>query len=265
MTSPIPILLYHGVAPEGPEALAPFVLHPARFAEHMAVLADRGTTTLTVSALVDLLDRGEVPAPGTALVTFDDGLADFGEHAWPVLERFGIASTLYVVTGCVGGPAEWLRPFGDPVPDMLSWDQVLDLDGAGCEIGAHSRTHRELDTLAPPDLGDEVRTSRTVLSSRLGHPVRSFAYPHGYHGPTVVSAVQAAGYDSACAVRNLLSSTTDNRFALARYTVTADLSTDDLVRVLDGDLVGVAPRREQVRTRAWRTYRRAKTRVGAAR
>ncbi len=263
--APIPILLYHGVAPEGPEALAPWVMDPDRFAAHMTALARRGVVALRVSELVDLLAAGQQPPESTVVVTFDDGLADFGEHAWPVLRDLDLPATLYVVTGYVGAEAEWLRPFGAPVPRMLTWDEVIGLDRGGCEIGSHSQRHPELDTLGCDVLCDEVRTSRTVLSMQLGHPVRSFAYPHGYHGKAVVRAVRDAGYDSACAVRNMLSSAGDDPFTLARVTVTADVDVDGLERILDGDGLAVAPAPEQVRTRAWRAYRRARTTVGGRR
>jgi len=43
----------------------------------------------------------------TAVVTFDDGYADFVTGALPVLERMGIPVTLFVSTGLVGSDAEF--------------------------------------------------------------------------------------------------------------------------------------------------------------
>jgi len=44
-------------------------------------------------------------------LTFDDGYADFAEHALPVLERFGAPATLFVCPGMVEGGAQlwWLQ------------------------------------------------------------------------------------------------------------------------------------------------------------
>ncbi|WP_421119918.1 polysaccharide deacetylase family protein [Aquihabitans daechungensis] len=260
----VPILLYHGVDTDVPGRLAPYVMSPGLFAEHMQLLADLGRPTTTVSEHVDRLTRGEDPAEGTVLVTFDDGLADFGRHAWPVLRDLDLACTLYVVSGRVGEQAEWLAPLG-ATPPMLTGDDLLALDAQGCEIGAHSVSHPELDTLARHELGPEVRGARTDLSVRLGHPVRSFAYPHGYHDRRVVDEVRRAGYHSACAVRNMLSSTDDDPFALARITIGATCGVDDLRRVLDGEGLRVAPARERLRTAGWRTYRRTRRHLAAAR
>lgn len=261
MSAPaIPILLYHGVDRDPPAALAPYVMAPERFAEHMALLADEGRPALTVSELCDRLDAGAELDPRTVLVTFDDGLADFGAHAWPVLRDHGLPATLYVVSGCVGGTARWLARFG-PAPAMLGWDDVRRLDEEGCEIGAHSVGHPELDTLSTAELTEEVRASGQALERELGHRVRSFAYPHGYHDRRVKQAARDAGYDAACAVRNLLSSPADDRFAMARVTVDASVDTAGLRRILSGEGIGVAPRPEQLRTKGWRAYRRTKRRL----
>ena len=107
----------------------------------------------------------------------------------------------------------------------------------------------------------EVRHSRQLLAEALGHPVRSFADPHGYHGARVRDQAVAAGFDSATAVGNGLSSDADDPFAITRLTVTTDMDTDTVRRALDGDHPAIGPCPERIRTKVWRTYRRAR-RIG---
>jgi len=253
---PIPVLLYHGVAPSAAPALQPWVMHPDRFAAHLDLIVERGLTPLTVSQLVDAYrDEGELPERPVA-ITFDDGMADFAEHAWPALRQRGLTATHYVVTGAIGRRVDWLDELGHDAPAMLTWDQIRALDAEGCEIGAHSVTHPELDTLRRRSIADEVGRSRRELSARLGRPVRSFAYPHGYHDRRVRAAVVAAGYDSAAAVREAFSSRRDDTLALARITLLDDVTVDRLAAVLDGEGFPVAPFAEPVRTKAWRLARR---------
>jgi peptidoglycan/xylan/chitin deacetylase (PgdA/CDA1 family) len=254
--TPIPVLLYHGVAPTAPPGLQPWVMHPDRFAAHLDLILERGLTPLTGSELVDAY-RGERDLPERPVaITFDDGLADFAEHAWPALRQRDLTATLYVVAGAVGGRAEWLTDIGGAPPPMLTWDEVRALDADGCEIGAHSLTHPELDTLRRRDIADEGDLSRRELSTQLRHPVRSFAYPHCYHDRRVRAAVVRAGYDSAAAVREAFSSRGDDTLALARITLLHDVTVDRLAAVLDGRGHPVAPFPEPVRTRAWRVARR---------
>ncbi len=261
---PVPVLLYHGVAPDAPEGLEPWVMHPERFAAHLDHLVERGVHALTVSELADAVQAGRPLPDDTVAITFDDGLADFAEHAWPALRSRDLAATLYVVSGNVGGRADWLAEQARP-PRMVTWEQLRQLDAEGCEIGGHSVTHPELDTLRRQELVEEVGQCRRDLSAGLGHPVRSFAYPHGYHDQRVRAAVVAAGYDSACAVREALSSTADDPFARARVTLRADATVADLAAVLDGRGLRVAPFAEPVRTKAWRTVRRRARRPSARR
>jgi peptidoglycan/xylan/chitin deacetylase (PgdA/CDA1 family) len=254
--TPIPVLLYHGVAPTAPASLQPWVMHPDRFAAHMDLVVERGLTPLTVSELVDAY-RGERPLPERPIaITFDDGMADFAEHAWPALRARELTATMYVVAGSIGGEVDWLDDLGDHPPAMLTADEIRALDADGCEIGAHSMTHPELDTLRRRPIGDEVELSRRELSTIVGRPVRSFAYPHGYHDRRVKDAVVRAGYDSAAAVREAFSSRGDDTLALARITVLHDVTVEQLGAVLDGQGHPVAPFPEAVRTKAWRLARR---------
>lgn len=262
--TPVPVLLYHGVDHTAAPGLRPWVMAPERFASHLDLLVERGCTAITISDLVDAVRAGaELPAR-SVVITFDDGLADFAEHAWPALRARDLTATLYVVTGAIGGRADWLADIGGPPPAMLTWDQLRELDADGCEIGAHSLSHPELDTLRAPAIDHEVALSRRELSSRLGRPVRSFAYPHGYHDRRVRAAVGRAGYDSACAVREALSSLDDDPFAIARVTLLHDVTRAHLAAVLDGRGLRVAPFREPVRTTAWRAVRRTGGRMAVA-
>jgi peptidoglycan/xylan/chitin deacetylase (PgdA/CDA1 family) len=261
----IPVLLYHGVDTTSSEGMAPYTMAPSLFEAHLDELVARGCTALTISQLVDRVAAGEPLAERTVAITFDDGLADFAVHAWPALRERDLAATLYVVAGEVNGSAEWLAGMGDPIPPLLTWDQVRQLDAEGCEIGAHSYSHPELDTLPLAEVRAEVGASRDALSAQLGKPIRSFAYPHGYHGARVRQAVRDAGFDSACAVGNGLSSTEDDRFAITRITLLADDGVDVLRTVLDGGLERVGPLKERVRTKGWRAYRRTRRRLRTAR
>ena len=256
----IPILLYHSVSEHTSGDFAPYAISPGAFAEHLDLIVERGHSALTVSDLVGLLDRGEALPERPVVITFDDGFADFAEAAWPALEARQLPATLYVTSGQVGGSSVWLSEEGAGDRPMLSWQDLRDLADAGCEIGAHTLTHPPLDCIARTAAAQEISGSKVELEDGLGRPVPSFAYPHGHHDRHVRDLVVAAGYESACAVKNALSHTEDDRFALARITVLGDVGVDGLEAYLDGRGVRTAPRRERLRTTAWRTVRRRRHR-----
>lgn len=256
MSSTIPILLYHSVSDTPHGEFGPYTVSVAQLASHLDLVLERGYTPITIGQLLDQTQHGPIPARPVVL-TFDDGFSDFAENAWPVLTRRGLSATLYVTAGCLGGRSEWLTAAKVRLP-MLSGQQLRDLAVDGCEIGAHSMTHPQLDCLPSHSAYAEIRNSKDVLEQELGACVDDFAYPHGYHSRTTKDLVRAAGYRSAAAVRNALSYDNDDRFALARVTVTSDYSTTDLQRALSGDTVSVARPREKWRTTAWRQARRLK-------
>jgi peptidoglycan/xylan/chitin deacetylase (PgdA/CDA1 family) len=139
---------------------------------------------------------------------------------------------------------------------MLRWDQLGALEAAGVEIGAHSETHSHLDVMPLSAAEREIRCSKSRLEDVLGHPVRTFAYPHGYHNARVTALVRQAGFDSACAVINAFSSTDDDRFALARLTVKAHTPLSGLTAWLAGQGTPVSTPHRRVSTRMWSLYRR---------
>ena len=102
---------------------------------------------------------------------------------------------------------------------MLSWSALGDLEKAGFEVGAHGHQHHQLDLLSIAEVTRDIALCKTLLEERLGHGVATFAYPHGYYTPRVREAVRAAGFDSACGVKNAFSHPFDDRLSLARLTV----------------------------------------------
>lgn len=263
--APVPILLYHGVGdcPEGP--LADYVLPVAEFDEHLAVLEQDGWDVWTVADLVDHVHRRYRSVPErTAVLTFDDGFAEMADVVAPRLAARGWAATLYVTTGAVGGDSDWLGDGPGARRPMLDWDGVVELDRAGWELGAHSVSHPELDVLGAERARWEIERSRDELADHLGHEVRSFAYPHGYHSAATRDLVVAAGFESACAVREARSWAGDDPFALARLTVRSGTGGAGLRALLGGAVPLASARSGRLGRSAWRAARRVRHHAGRA-
>lgn len=256
---PIPILLYHSVTDDPSPALGTYTLAPSRLRDHAAVIADQGWRVLTIAELAREMTEGNLGDEPTLALTFDDGFADTAEYAAPILAEHDFSATLYVTSGRVGAHCDWLGPEGRR--PMASWAQLRDLSASGWEIGAHSISHVELDVVAMIAAREQIRGSRAALQQALGLPVESFAYPHGYHSRRVRQEVIAAGFRTACAVKNVFSDACDDRYALARLTVTSTMTGDDLARLLSSSPTRAA-RRERPRTKAWRCYRRIRHEAG---
>lgn len=246
----VPILLYHSVSSEAEPLDAPFTLAPALFREHLEMLQSWGANTLTVSEFVEHI-RLERPVPRrSVLITFDDAYADTVEVAVPILLELGMTATVYVTTGFVDQTVRSKK--------MISWREVRSLHECGFEVGAHSESHRELDTVPRAQAQAEVQGPKQRLEQELSAPIRSYAYPHGYYTPALQRLVATSAYTSASAVRNAVSHPADDIYALSRLMMYTTTATGDLHQmVVEGKAPLSRPGRSMA-TRGWRVYRRVR-------
>jgi len=123
------------------------------------------------------------------VLTFDDGYASHGEEVFPHMAGRGMTATFFVIAGLVGKKG------------YLSWDQIIEMDRAGMEIGSHGLSHRPLPAMSGADLRRELRLSRSIISECLGHPVDLLSVPRGYYSRRVREYAAGAGYRAVCTSR----------------------------------------------------------------
>jgi peptidoglycan/xylan/chitin deacetylase (PgdA/CDA1 family) len=184
-TVQVPILTYHRVheyATERTKSIPDLTVEPATFAAEIAALDHGGYHSITQTQLFEALYRGARLPTKPVLLTFDDGYADHVTQVLPVLKTHHMVATFYVITRRTHEPG------------FLTGAQIRELEAAGMDVGAHTRTHPSLAGLSATALRDEVTGSQLDLRRLLGHPVYWFAYPYGVFNPAVVAAVRHAGF-----------------------------------------------------------------------
>ncbi|WP_306329490.1 polysaccharide deacetylase family protein [Streptomyces venezuelae] len=253
----IPVLLYHAVMADPPDWIAEFTVSPGEFASQLDAVVASGRTAITVGTLAAHLATGAPLPPRPVVLTFDDGFADLAGPTAEALASRGLPSTAYLTTGAITPGRPCLLP---PAP-MMTLAQAPRLEQYGMEVGGHTVTHPQLDTLAPGALRRELRESKAVLEDVLGHEVVHLAYPHGYNSPAVRRAAAAAGYTSAVAVRHALSSRTDEIYRIARLILRRSHTVADVEQWMEGRGAKAAPYRDSLPTWGWRMYRRGRARL----
>lgn len=195
------ILMYHSVSPCPETSLgARYCCTPRRFRSQLRLLRAVGCRVVPLDELVALV-HARRPLPARAVViTLDDGFRDGIEHALPLLREARAPATIFVATDYLGRANEWMVREGYDARPMLSPDEIVRLHRSGVAIGAHSSSHPRLSTLTRDGAEREMRTSREVLESLLGAPVRHFAYPYGDVSPRERELARALGFASACGV-----------------------------------------------------------------
>ena len=167
----------------------------ARFRAQVELLLEAGFELVTVAELARAAAGRPAPPPGLAALSFDDGMDNNLTVLAPLLREYGIPATVYVITGLIGEPNPWLAPgLG---ARMLTGPELLELQAAGVELGAHTVSHPDMATLDHAACLAEARNSRDALEALTGRPPATFAYPFCRFSPAAARAVQDAGFEAA--------------------------------------------------------------------
>ena len=123
--------------------------------------------------------------PRGVSLTFDDGMQSLYYSLLPLMRSHQFPAHLFLTTASVGRNNMWSsQPKQAALYDMLTWQQLEDMQTAGLLIDAHSHSHHYLTSLDRQQLVDECCQCNEIIENRLGQRPRYFAYPYGdYNGP----------------------------------------------------------------------------------
>lgn len=188
-------LAYHGVDDVGgriPLAADPHRLltSPDHLRGHVRLLRRLGYRFVTADEVIG----GRRPRGRVAVLSFDDGFADWVTHALPVLEQERATASFYV---CPGWWEDRHPLVEGEAGRLLAARDVGRLVDAGMGVGSHAWDHPDLRGLDDADLNRQLVDSRTAVAEVTGKPCRTVAYPYGLSDERVRRAAAAAGYELA--------------------------------------------------------------------
>lgn len=184
------VLAYHRV---GGRTSLQLDLDPEVFDDQMAELASSGRATQLGDAVAAACKSRANNGVDPVAVTFDDGTADFIEHALASLVRHSIPATYYIATDFVEGQ----RPFPDN-GTPVTWGGLAEAVSTGLvTVGSHTHTHAVLDRLDAETIDDELTRSAALIEDRLGTPCEHFAYPKGQAGSPAADQLVREKFQSA--------------------------------------------------------------------
>jgi peptidoglycan/xylan/chitin deacetylase (PgdA/CDA1 family) len=156
---------------------------------------------------------------GAITLTFDDGWRSIYENALPILQRAGIKSTCYVVSGYLDD---------EQFPAYMNTTQIFELNAQGHEIGCHTASHKNLPKETDSIIESEVNLSLKFLRG-LGVSVQTFAYPFGEYDSRVVRTVKDAGFLGARSVERGFNDQTTDRFLLQCRAVKVSTTVSEVI------------------------------------
>lgn len=228
----VPVLMYHSVADSGPDALARYRTAPAAFLEQVRWLRRNGYHTLTPDQLAQSLASRSQFTGRPVVITFDDGIADFAENAWPILRAHDFTPEMFVVTGMAGKTAEWDGDDGRQIP-LLDEAAIRRLAGEGVRFGSHFTRHVAANGLSSEDLAHEMLASRMAIENWLGHAPLQLAAPYTVPDPRFPAMARSCGYSLLYGNRSGPAAWWDAPFDLPRIEVEGDWTMDRFVSVME--------------------------------
>jgi len=215
-TGPVPILEYHVLGRPQTEVPYPeLYVGRAAFRKQMDWLQREGYEGVTLEEVEDAWYRGGKLPPRPVVISFDDGYRPQFTFALPQLRQRGWPGVLNL-------KAEGSDLYRSNVAAMID---------VGWELASHTIDHADLTTLEDEALEEEVAGSRKILQREYHVPVNNFCYPAGRFDPTVIAAVEAAGYTGATTEIPGFA-TRDHPYELARIEVLGSWTLRDLAASL---------------------------------
>lgn len=222
----LPILMYHHIAHPPPDADAvrcDLSLPPEAFEQQLQYLVERGYTSITLSDLLHHLARGAPLPPKPIILTFDDGYRDAYTEAFPLLQRYGMTGTFFLITGFIDRAD----------PEHLSWAQVREMHRAGMQFGSHTYTHPDLRDQPVEYLVWQILGSKEAIELRIREPVRFFSYPSGRYDQRVIDVLRSAHFWGAVTSHQGMDQSSEHPFELRRIRVRGDETMASFVAKLE--------------------------------
>jgi len=169
-----------------------------RFAAQLKWLRRLGVSFVPLKTVAAWLEGKQRLPRLSAALTFDDGYASVAEEAHAILNELSIPYTLFVVSRLLGEESNFYAQKGGKPARHMTVEEIKELLATGLiEVGAHGRTHRNLNELCGRELREEIQGSKEELERLLAVPVPYFAYPGGAVSPEAKEMVHRAGFVAA--------------------------------------------------------------------
>ncbi len=206
----IPILMYHSV---NPETIAGRMLtvSPGAFDRQLRFLKTHHYNVVFLEKIADLIKNKQEIPPRTVAITLDDGYRDSFLYAFPILKKYNLPATMFIITNEVGRPQN----------DRLTWEEIKIMRDSGLvDFGSHCLGPEPLVKIKSQDaIKNEIFESKRILEKKLGRPINAFSYPEGMFNDKIKQLVIDAGYKVAVAVNPGKNFPKDDIFALKRLRI----------------------------------------------
>ena len=201
----VPILIYHRVNDTDKN---PTTLTVADFDAQLKFLVDNGYHVIAPDDLLDAWENGKTLPKNPVVLTFDDGHEDIYKNVFPILQKYNMRATVFIVTDHIG------------MKDYLTWDLVRALQAGGfMDFESHTTSYTDLTTLRGDKLWNEIYGSKQAIEWALKKPAKFIAYPEGKYSVDAEDTSKECGFRAGFIEDYGLAAKDSNSYVLTRIPV----------------------------------------------
>lgn len=158
----VPVLMYHGVS-ASPWGVTELFVDPSRMEEQLVWLLENDYDPIWFE---DLAHVDEYDKP--IILTFDDGYSDNYTELFPLLKKYNVKATVFIITGWLDGST------------YLSEEQVKEMSRSGLvSIQSHTVSHKDLDKCSEEENIYQMEQSKLMITRLTGKEPVALCYPRG--------------------------------------------------------------------------------------
>lgn len=259
----IPVLMYHDFVDN---LNSHANVRPIDFAKQLQYLKERGYQTINDRDLTLYFEGKEKLPPKPLMITMDDGYESNYDSAYPILKKFRMKATIFVIVSYVGKTPGYSKHFG--------WKQAKEMYDSGLidiedhtfnlheDIPSKSRglffwraktrmvpaltnkmtINGKLETEAAYEkrVHDDLLLAKNLIEQHVGNHVDSIAYPYGVTNKTVMKIAAQIGLRYGFVINNKVANISSHDLLIDRINVDDTESGAQIDKEIFGGMLAVA-------------------------
>jgi peptidoglycan/xylan/chitin deacetylase (PgdA/CDA1 family) len=239
----VPVLMYHHMLRDEENKMFKnnnMVISVNAFEEQMQYLHEQGYRTIHLQELEDYLNQQANLVGKIAVITFDDGLLSSAKYAYPILKKYKLKATQFLIGSRIRYTESSFHP------DYLQYFSVFTMKNTSDVFDFQHHTYnmhlRDRETNVPfliEKSFEEIQTDlmqgkRLIGEHHKGEEnVKYLAYPWGQYDEEAIQAAKSVGITMAFTTETGNIKIGDHPFWLKRQGIGPGHSLDDFVKKLN--------------------------------
>jgi len=204
-----PVLMYHYVLDTEKAKKDKRIITPNTLEAQLHFLKVNDYNVIPLEEFAQMLKENKGIPRNTVVLTFDDGHLDNYENAYPLLKKYNMPATMFVIVNSLSEP------------NFVTHEQIKEMSDSGLiTIGSHALSGEHLPSITEDaELKEEIYDSKRKLEEILGKRVNFFSYPIGGFNENIREMVIDAGYEAAVATSPGVDYSNSDPFAIKRVRI----------------------------------------------